>query len=351
MSAVGTFACVLPPARVRFGRGSVTEHVSAELEALDADRVLVVVGPRHADLAARIVGASSARLVDVFTDIAPHVPDSVARTARERARASRADVVLSVGGGSATGTAKAVALTERLPIVAVPTTYSGSEMTPVWGITAESRKVTGRADHVQPRAVVYDPELVQSLPAELAAASALNAMAHCVESLWAQATSPVAELVALEGARVLGAGLRALSDGAADAPDRLLYGCYLGGISFAMAGSGLHHQICHVLGGTWSLPHAETHAVVLPHVLAFNAPALPEATARLGAALGTDDPVAALVELREGAALPGSLTELGLTADHLDRLVTATSTLLPVANPRPVDEAALRSVLGGALAQ
>ncbi|GAB3197337.1 maleylacetate reductase [Nocardioides hungaricus] len=349
MSPVRAFACDLPPSRVRFGRGDATEHVVAELAILDAARVLIVAGQRHAELAARLTGPSSERVVDVFTEVEPHVPERVARAARERAVHCRADSLLSVGGGSATGTAKAVALTEGLPIVAVPTTYAGSEMTPVWGITSEGQKVTGHADHVRPRVVVYDPELVQGLPGTLAVASALNALAHSVESLWAPGTNPVVALLALEGARVLGEGLRALDEGRSDAPDRLLYGCFLAGASFAVAGSGLHHKICHALGGTFGLPHAETHAVVLPHVLAFNAPALPDVMAPLGSALGVVDPIAGLLTVRDRASMPTSLSELGLGSHDLERAVEATAALLPIANPRPVDEKDLRAILAGAM--
>ena len=199
-----------------------------------------------------------------------------------------ADAVLAIGGGSTTGVAKAVALTTRLPVVAVPTTYSGSEVTPTWGLTEDGRKTTGVDVAVLPRTVVYDPELTVSLPAGLAVASGLNAMAHCVEAMWAPRRNPVSTVVAEEGVRSLATGLSAVGTdtvgtdgGGLPAATDLLRGAYLGGTAFAGAGSGLHHKLCHVLGGAFDLPHAPTHAVVLPHVLAFNAPGAPDAETRV----------------------------------------------------------------------
>ena len=202
------------------------------------------------------------------------MPVEVADAARKQAAAVGADAVLSVGGGSATGTAKAVALTTGLPVIAVPTTYAGSEVTPVWGLTEGERKTTGVDPRVLPRLVIYDPELTVSLPGPLSAASGLNAMAHCVDAFWAPGRNPVSALAAGEAIRVLAAALPLVSEDGTDVGARgdLLYGAYLAGTAFAVAGSGLHHKICHVLGGRYGLPHAQTHAIMLPYVLAFNAP-------------------------------------------------------------------------------
>jgi alcohol dehydrogenase class IV len=266
-----------------------------------------------------------------------------------------ADAVLSVGGGSTTGTAKAIALTTGLPIIAVPTTYAGSEVTPVWGLTEEARKTTGVDHRVLPRTVIYDPELTVTLPADLSAASGLNALAHCVEAFWAPRRNPISSLAAEEGIRALAAGLPSVHATPGDLAARsdLLYGAYLAGSAFAVAGSGLHHKICHALGGAYNLPHAQTHAIVLPEVLAFNAPAAPDAARRIGRALrgGSDgDPVGALRALSARLGIPRGLRELGLEEDQIDVVAALVEPAVPADNPRRADRAALREIIHAAWA-
>ncbi|MGI5507107.1 maleylacetate reductase [Lentzea sp. CA-135723] len=259
--------------RVRFGTGTAATDLAAEVSRLGARRVMLISGePVAAEVTAGIDVAVHC------TDVAPHVP--VENAERARALAADADLLVSVGGGSTTGLAKAVALTTGLPIVAVPTTYAGSEATNVWGLTEASRKTTGSDNRVLPVTVIYDTALTATLPRSLAVASGCNALAHCVDSMWAPRTDPINQALALEGIRALSTGLRQ------DAREQLLYGAYLAAVAFASAGSGLHHKICHVLGGAYNLPHAETHTAVLPHVLAFNAVAVPEAATRIRDALG-----------------------------------------------------------------
>jgi alcohol dehydrogenase class IV len=226
--------------------------------------------------------------------------------------------VLSIGGGSATGAAKAVALTARIPVIAVPTTYAGSEVTPVWGLTEGGRKTTGTDPAVLPRVAVYDPELVATLPAELTVASSFNAVAHGVEAFWAPRRNPASTAIAEEGVAAVVAGLRRAD------PVDLLRGAWLTATAFAVAGSGLHHKLCHVLGGMLDLPHARTHAVVLPHVLAFNAPGAPDAVARVARALGVPDPVRGLRALAGELGLPRGLRELGMTEDRIDEIAALT---------------------------
>lgn len=239
-----------------------------------------------------------------------------------------------MGGGSTIGAAKAVALTTRLPILAVPTTYSGSEVTPVWGTSEHGVKTTGTDLAVLPRTIVYDPELTASLPPEPAAASALNAMAHCVEAFWAPRRNPVSSVIAEEGVRSLAAGLRALD------PSELLTGAYLAGSALAGTGTGLHHKLAHVLGGL-GLPHARTHAVLLPHVLAFNAPHAPDAAVRIARALGSADAVTGLRTVIEAAGIPRGLHALGLREDQLDEVTARTEQVVPEDNPGGGDLRAL----------
>jgi alcohol dehydrogenase class IV len=272
---------------------------------------------------------------------------------RAVALASRvgAEAVLSVGGGSTTGTAKAIALRTSLPIVAVPTTYAGSEVTPVWGTTEGARKTTGRSPLVVPKAVLYDPALTRSLPAALTAVSAMNAMAHCVEAFYAPGANPVTELVAAEGVRVIAGTLPTVVAEPGDEAARagLLYGAYLAGSAFAAAGSGLHHRICHVLGGAFGLPHAETHTVLLPHVAAFNEPAVPALRTRVAPALGGGDVAAGLTRLAAGIGAPVSLAEIGLSPAALDLAVELVLEKDLSDNPRPVGEPEVRRILTGAL--
>jgi maleylacetate reductase len=246
--------------------------------------LLLVASDRDAERVQSIVAPLTGAVIARFSDVRRHVPVETADAARAAAEAARADGVLSIGGGSAIGAAKAVALTARIPVIAVPTTYAGSEVTPVWGFTEGGCKTTGTDPAVLPRVVVYDPELVATLPRELAVASGFNALAHGVEAFWAPRRNPATTAIAEEGVVAVVAGLRR-SD-----PVDLLRGAWLTASAFAVAGSGLHHKLCHVLGGTLDLPHAQTHAVVLPHVLAFNAPGAPDVLARVSRALGVVDP-------------------------------------------------------------
>jgi maleylacetate reductase len=281
-----------------------------------------------------------------------HVPVEVAHRAGEVSASVEADGCVAVGGGSAIGLGKAVALERALPVVAVPTTYAGSEMTPVWGLTEDAVKRTGREQRVQPVAVVYDPSLTLSMPAELTATSGMNALAHAVEGLYAPDASPVTSLMAEEGARAFATALPALATDGTDLEARAeaLYGAWLCGSVLGSTTMGLHHKLCHVLGGTLGLPHAATHTVVLPYVLAFNAPAVPEAAAALARALGTDDPARALWDLAGSLGTPRALRELGMVEGDIGRVVDL-AVASPYANPRPVGaddvEAVLRAAWAG----
>jgi maleylacetate reductase len=336
--------------RVIFAPGAVA-RVGPEVERLGAARVLLVAGgsaARHAD---RIAGDLGVRLVGRIRDAVRHVPVAVAEAAVATARTAAADAVVSVGGGSATGLAKAVALETGLPIVAVPTTYAGSEMTPIWGRTDHAGKVTGRDPRVLPRVVVYDPELTLPLPAAVSAASGMNALAHCVEGLYAAGASPVTALLAEEGIRALS---RALPVVVADGTDlgargTALYGAWLAGWTLGTAGMGVHHAICHVLGGSYDLPHAEVHAVILPYAAAFNATHAAPALVRAAAALGVADAAGGLWDLGRRLGAPASLAELGLPYERMDRAVERVVAARP-ANPRPVDAAGVRTLLRAAWA-
>jgi maleylacetate reductase len=345
---VHEFAYEALPARIVFGPGAARTRLAAEVERLGASRLLLIASERDAERVRALVAPIAGRVAATFTAVREHVPVATARAARAMAGQARADAVLSVGGGSTTGAAKAVALTARIPILAVPTTYSGSEVTPIWGLTENGRKITGTDPAVLPRVVVYDPELTASLPRELAVASGLNAMAHGVEALWAPGRNPVSTVIAEEGVAGLATGLRkTLLD--RDGPADLLRGSWLTAAAFAVTGSGLHHKLCHVLGGM-GLPHALTHAVVLPHVLAFNAPGAPDAAARVARALGVDDAVRGLRTLADELGVPRGLRDLGLREDQIDEAAALTEPAVPQDNPVPVGGGALRRLVRAAWA-
>lgn len=334
--------------RVCFAPGEAPATVRAEVERLGGTRVMVIAAATEADLAEKVT--TDVPVVLRHDEVVMHVPLASAERARAAAAAHDVDLVVSVGGGSTTGLAKAVALTTGLPIVAVPTTYAGSEATSVWGLTEGARKTTGVDARVLPRSIVYDATLTLSLPVAMSVASGLNALAHCVDSMWAPRTDPVDQVLAGEGIRALSAGLPAVvSDPAGlDGREQVLYGAYLSAVAFSSAGSGLHHKICHVLGGAYALPHAQTHAVVLPHVLAFNAPAAPEAERRIAEAFGATSALEGLRRLRRAVDAPIALCDHGFDEADIDDAVRAILEVVPADNPRAVTSDDLRRLLRAA---
>ncbi|WP_030509625.1 maleylacetate reductase [Microbispora rosea] len=336
------------PQRVVFASGASPEAVAEEVSLLGARRAMLIASGRAAALADPI----AARLPVVLRheEVVMHVPVEVAGRARTAAAAAEADVVVTVGGGSATGLGKAVAMTTGLPVIAVPTTYAGSEATNVWGLTEGGTKTTGVDDKVLPRSIVYDAGLLTSLPADMSVASGLNALAHCVDSMWGPRADPVDRALAGEGVRALAAGLPvvAADGGAIEGIEQTLYGAYLAAVAFASAGSGLHHKICHVLGGMFDLPHAQTHAVVLPHVLAFNAPSAPEAERRIAAAFGAATAVEGLAALRAEVGAPRALKDYGMPEEGIAKAVAPIMAALPAGNPTFVTEENLTALLRAA---
>ncbi|MGN6220914.1 MAG: maleylacetate reductase [Microbacterium sp.] len=337
--------------RVLFGTGAAARNTLAALTGLDASRVLLIADRFTLELADEI--AATAPVVDRIHDIVQHVPVENAEDAVARARATGADVVLTIGGGSSTGLAKIVARETGLPIVAVPTTFAGSEATNVWGQTEGERKTTGVDDNVLPRVVVYDASLMATMPATLAMSSALNAVAHAIDGFWAPRADPINRALGTEGLRALLPGLRQLhrEPDSLEAREQTLYGAYLAAVAFASAGSGMHHKICHALGGTYNLPHAETHSVVIGYVTAFNAPFAPDAADRVASALGGDtSPGGGLYRLRHDIDAPRSLQELGLDESAIPAAVEIILPAIPASNPRPVTVADLETLLHAAWA-
>lgn len=336
------------PGRVIFGSG-VLSQLAEEIERLQKHRAMLIVSGSAARLVPTLTKQLADRLAGVFSEVAQHVPTSLIEKGLAVAHEIGADCIVTLGGGSAIGLGKALALNIDVPIIAIPTTFSGSEMTPIYGITDSGRKQTGRDLRVLPRTVLYDPELVYSMPSFLAATSGMNALAHCVEALYGQLASPITNLLAEEGGRALAQGL----PGIVQNPDNhehydlALYGAYLAGSVLALVGTGLHHRICHVLGGSFDLPHAETHSVMLPYVIWYNSRAAPEAMARLAHALEVEDVVKGSFDLAARLRTPRSLAELGLAENNL---VEASKLVMqsPIWNPRPVSLTDLEQLLQAA---
>ncbi len=309
--------------------------------------VLSTPGQRGlAERAARLLGSCCPGIYD---QALMHVPLETARAARAEAMRLEADCCVAIGGGSTVGLAKAIALELPLPILAVPTTYAGSEMTPIWGVTEGGVKKTGRDTRVLPRTVLYDPLLTLGLPPGISGTSGVNAMAHCVEGLYSENANPIVSLMAEEGIRALGRCLpkvvRAPHD--VDARTEALYGAWLGGSVLGAVGMALHHKLCHVLGGTFNLPHAETHAIVLPYVVAYNAAAAPEAMRRVAAALGVNDAARGLFDLVRSLGAKTALKDIGMPEEGIERAV-ALATTNPYYNPAPIRADAIRALLRAA---
>ncbi|MGD9526894.1 maleylacetate reductase [Pseudonocardia sp.] len=334
------------PMRVVFGAGSAAA-LGDEMARLGLHRVLVLCTPGQVATANRVVDPLGDRVAGVFPGARMHVPAEVADAASGRAAELGADGCIAVGGGSTIGLGKAVALRHGLPVIAVPTTFAGSEMTPIWGLTDGGIKRTGRDATVLPRSVVYDPDLVSSLPPRLAVTSGFNAMAHAVEGLYAPDASPVVSLMAQEGVRLLVDALPGIAAGA-DSWDAALRGAWLCGAVLGATTMSLHHKLCHVLGGTFDLPHADVHTVVLTHVAAYNLPWAPAADAALQRVLGPD-PAGALWDLAAHLGAPTSLAALGMADGGLPEVVRQVLAV-PYANPRPVVAGEVAALLAAAQA-
>ena len=344
------FAVAPFPTRVLFG-ASALDRLSDLVDSLGAQRVLVLASAGRAELVERIRGLLGKRVVGVESRVAMHVPAPLAESVRADVAKLGADIVLAVGGGSSIGMAKAIALAGGPPSIAVPTTYSGSEMTPVWGLTRDGVKETGRDERVRMRAVLYDPTLTIDLPPRVSGPSALNAVAHCIEALYAPDVNPLVALAAVEGLRALAESAPRVVRVPTDLHSRTaaLYGAWLAGLSLGASTMGLHHKLCHVLGGSFGLPHAETHAIVLPHAVAYNAAAAPDAMAAAARSLGGEGDVptalyALATDVLTAADAPTSLRELGLRESDLDR-VAQIAAATPYPNPRSVRADTLHALL------
>jgi maleylacetate reductase len=333
------------PGRVVFGSGSVA-RLSDETDRLGILRAMIVTAadrPRDAERIADLIGP---RAATAFAGAVMHTPSDVTERALSVVREKTIDGLVVFGGGSAVGLGKALAVRTGLPQICIPVTYAGSEMTPILGETENGRKTTRRSPEILPETVIYDVDLTLELSKRMSGASGLNAVAHAVEALYSKECSPIVSLMAEEAIAAFARALPAIMrDGSDQAARRdALFGAWLAGACLARAGMGLHHKLCHVVGGMFDLPHAETHAVLLPHALAYNAPAVPEAVGRIARALRADHAVAGLSALAEAVGAPRSLAALGMPREGIDRAVEA-ALAVPYPNPRPPSAEGLRGLI------
>jgi alcohol dehydrogenase class IV len=338
------------PMRVIFGTGTLRE-LPAELARLNISRALILATPHQARQAEEIAVMVGQRTVGTFAQAEMHTPVHVTERALIRVNELDADGVVAIGGGSTTGLGKAIALRTDLPQIVVPTSYAGSEMTPILGETQEGLKTTQSSPKVLPETVIYDVDLTMTMPPSLSATSGLNAIAHAVEALYARDQNPIISLMAEEGIRSLARALPTISARGNDIAARTdaLYGAWLCGCCLGAVGMALHHKLCHTLGGTFNLPHAETHAAVLPHALAYNASAAPQAMARIARAIGREEAAIGLFELAGEIGVQRSLRDLGMREQDIDRAAGIAVTN-PYWNPRAVEREAIRGLIARAWA-
>jgi maleylacetate reductase len=334
--------------RVRFGAGALAD-LRAELEGRGWRRAFVVTTPGRSARFASALDGLGEMLAGVFSNAEQHVPATTVTEGSTALAAAGADCCVALGGGSAIGLGKALARASGLPLAAVPTTYSGSEMTSIWGLTEGGEKRTGRDSRAAARLVLYDPELTYDLPATVSAESGLNAVAHAVEALYAPNLAPDTAACAEEAIRRLAGALPRVVREPRDVAARAeaLMGAHLAGVALDQAAMGLHHRLCHVLGGMFGTPHARTHALLLPHVVAFNAPAASEAMRRVARALGADNAVSGLRALVRMLGISGSLSDLGIGPAEIARAADA-AVGGDYPNPRPVTAADVRGILEAA---
>ncbi|AGI68655.1 maleylacetate reductase [Octadecabacter antarcticus 307] len=333
------------PARVLFETGGLAK-TGAELEFLGVHRALVLSTPQQSGEAEALAKSLGSRAVGVFSDAAMHTPVEVTQQAMAQVQSKNVDGIVSYGGGSTIGLGKAIALRTDLPQLAIPTTYAGSEMTPIIGQTEVGRKTTQTTSKVLPETVIYDPALTYTLPSFIAGPSAVNALAHAVEALYAENRNPVTSMQAEASIAAIGRSMSGLMSGAIDENARAdaFYGAWLAGTCLASVGMGIHHKICHTLGGSFNLNHADIHCLMIPYTAAFNRDHAPEAMAAIARALGVSDPIAGLFGLMQTAAKTKDLKSFGMSLDDIER---ASDLAMERAyyNPRPITRDSVRNML------
>ena len=340
------------PIDVHFASGQMS-NIHNILSSYGYQRILIITTAGQQAAGEGLLARLHDMAVGVYPHAVMHVPHAVAQQAIQAVQALQVDCCLALGGGSAIGLAKAIALETHLPIIAIPTTYAGSEMTTVYGITENQLKTTGKAAQVLPKVVIYDPELTLNLPTEISACSGMNAMAHAVEALYAQDKNPIVSLMAGESIRHLAQALPEIVQNPhhLQAREQAMYGAWLAGVCLGSVGMAIHHKICHSLGGRYQLAHAQSHAIILAYSVHYNRHADIDAMNQLAAALNVSDREQlglAIYQLNQKLNIPMALKDLGLpeTAPaEVARMICDS----PYYNPREYDYAELVALIDQSL--
>jgi len=338
------FTYDINPGRILFGAGTL-DAIADEIARLGAKRALVLSTPFQRADAVRLAERIGPLAAGVFCEATMHTPVDVTLKALAAFEERGADCVVALGGGSTIGLGKAIALRNDAPQIVIATTYAGSEVTPILGQTENGIKTTVRDPKILPEVVIYDPTLTIGLPVAMSVTSGLNAIAHAVESVYARDRNPISSMMAVEGVRALRDALQVIVKRPDDLPARTeaLYGSWLCGSVLGTVGMALHHKLCHTLGGSFDLPHAETHAIVLPHSAAYNASAAAEGLQPLSELFGGSIG-AGLHDFARSLGAPLALKDLGLEESQLD-VAADLAVRNPYWNPRPVEREAVRSLL------
>lgn len=334
--------------RVVFGFGTIA-RIGDELDRLGLSRALVLSTPQQEGSARDLAQALGPRAAGVFPGAAMHTPVEVTEAALEAVREVNADSVVSVGGGSTTGLGKAIALRTDLPQIVVPTSYAGSEATPILGETKDGLKTTQRSMKVLPEVIVYDVDLTMTLPPKMTVTSGLNAIAHSVEGLYTKDRNPIISIIAEQGIAALARSLPVIhrDGGDREARSDALFGAWACGTVLGAVGMALHHKICHTLGGSFELPHAETHTVILPHATAYNERAVAAELAPVAKIFGSASAAEGLWIFARDLDAPMTLAEIGMKEEDLDRAAEIMAQN-PYWNPQPLVKAELRGLLDDA---
>lgn len=331
--------------RVVFGDGTLAQ-LADELRALGCSRAIVLCTAQQVAQGEALIKQLGSMAVSLFSDAAMHTPVDVTERALAQLQDAHADCIVAIGGGSTIGLSKALALRTDIKQIVIPTTYAGSEATPIIGETQNGVKTTQRTVKVLPEVVIYDVALTLSLPVAVSSASGMNAIAHAVEALYAKDANPLTSTLAIQGIQALTDALPKIQLNPSDkeARSNALYGAWLCGLCLAQVGMSLHHKLCHTVGGSFNLPHAETHSVILPHAVAYNASAAPHAMQQITSALGVNNAAQGLFDLASTLKLPTSLEALGMSEEQLTR-ATDLALANPYWSPRAIERAGIAQLL------
>ncbi|USP77962.1 putative maleylacetate reductase [Curvularia clavata] len=344
-----SFVYITNPGHVIFGPvGTSFSQLLSQLEGRGLRAALILSTPGQAGKAIALERALTPHSVGVFSNATMHTPIEITQEAIQAAEDFKADSIVSIGGGSTIGLGKAISIRTGLPHICIPTTYAGSEMTPILGETVGGTKTTRRDKAIIPDTVIYDVSLTLSLPPNISITSGINAIAHAAEALYAPDTNPIIRIMAKEGVSALSQALIIIAKSPEDleARKKALYGAWLCGVCLGSTTMSLHHKLCHTLGGTFNLPHGETHTALLPHTFAYNSIAVPAAGRDLADALGDKDgdPTKALNDLLDQLGVCRALSSYGLREEDLGK-AAALAVQSPYGNPRKVEKGKIQELI------